>query len=697
MPSTRASTRKKQTRLTFTPVPSSSPQRPIANIRVDESSSPAKKRRIESDFSPAALHGSPFHKNDIRVVVDSPSTKPTQLPTPAASSQVDVESELKDDVICEEPSRDGAGTGKPSAAGASTLHPSSEEDGPVSRTTRRRRPVTIALSSSNSDASETIPPALHRSHGSSASSSQPQTQSEIVNTPSRPRSTKSFLLGGTSGAAPISHSAGRKNGTPSKQWRQTDPLSITSDDSGSSVNGKTLPRTSPKRALRPTAKSRSLPQARRGEKYKLDRRFSGSDSGDLVRIRNGKQKALASSNSRQKPAVSVVVSERSEASNGSDVISTPGRKRLKSSCLVDSKSRVGARDSGEVTSDLDEEVADLSGADIRRSRTRGKPQNTERNKRLNKLEELKRRRAGIVNLDDDESDEARSEDDEPSEVEYQQRHDSVADLDQYEEDFLDDEGDQSIGVDLARGGVPLHMTRYANLKPLEYFQYEVEWMIHNKLDPAFERKDEVYELAHKKLDDEVMGHAGSTFKSAAWNQKFTNALMSRPESFRMDVPTMFEHKCDACNRSGHPPKHKLTLTGSKYDKDTLESISSGETDEESVDEGATNENDEDCFLLGRFCCANAEIAHALYHWRYHLNQTVLEWLSVEGHTSPAKIVERETWNRKKREKLANKVVDGMIERGEMRDLYRQFKQNLDAARSAKVGFPSSKTIWEKRS
>lgn len=71
------------------------------------------------------------------------------------------------------------------------------------------------------------------------------------------------------------------------------------------------------------------------------------------------------------------------------------------------------------------------------------------------------------------------------------------------------------------------------------------------------------------------------------------------------------------------------------------------------------------------------------HRRFQLNTTVLQWLNVNGYTSPEKVVERENWSRKKREKLANKMVDGMLESGEMRSLYKQFKQNLDAARAAK--------------
>lgn len=282
--------------------------------------------------------------------------------------------------------------------------------------------------------------------------------------------------------------------------------------------------------------------------------------------------------------------------------------------------------------------------------------------------------------DSEEADASESEDHTPIFSRFDSR-------DEYEEDFVDDE-DAILGVDLGRAGVPLKFTYHANKKPIDYFQNEIEWMVHNKLDPAFDRNDEVYELAHDKLDDEVQGQAGSRFISSAWKEEFLTALKTKPDISRVDVPIMLEHKCDACSRSGHPPKHKITLSGGAYDRKSLEKISPDDDDEsgpESVASDSQKDEDrEQHFFLGRFCCANAEIAHALHHWRYQLNQTVLEWLMVNDYTSPHKIVEREGWSRKKREKLANKVVDGMVESGEMRDLYMQFRQNLEAARSAKV-------------
>lgn len=89
------------------------------------------------------------------------------------------------------------------------------------------------------------------------------------------------------------------------------------------------------------------------------------------------------------------------------------------------------------------------------------------------------------------------------------------------------------------------------------------------------------------------------------------------------------------------------------------------------------------------CAANAETAHSLLHWKYHLNDYVLDWLTNHGHTTHHKIIERENWSIKKRTNYANDVVDDMVKTGEMKTLYKEFKENLDAARSVKVRAPSS--------
>lgn len=194
-------------------------------------------------------------------------------------------------------------------------------------------------------------------------------------------------------------------------------------------------------------------------------------------------------------------------------------------------------------------------------------------------------------------------------------------------------------------------------------------------------------MSHQKLDDEFKGRASSTFKSTAWTPDFVNALTSRPDFSSMPISMLFEDKCRACNRSKHPPKVKVFFSGRKYDENSLEPIDKDDSEEDTSHGSASSEGEEESFLVGRFCAGNAEIAHTLYHWRFHLNHAVLKWLSDEGHLAPEKIVQRESWNRKKRERLANNIVDDMDRSNEMKGLYELFKSSLDRARTAQVGKP----------
>ena len=284
---------------------------------------------------------------------------------------------------------------------------------------------------------------------------------------------------------------------------------------------------------------------------------------------------------------------------------------------------------------------------------------------------------------------------EVSDGEEQSRNDAVrqalqADSDAYDEDFVTDEEDGLLGAPEGLEEMPLEFTRHAHKKPKEHFKDAVEWMVHNKLNPAFSRDDPVYGIAFHKLDDEVRGYSGSKFLSSAWTGDFARALKARPEISTNPIATLFDHKCDACNRSGHPAKFQISFSGKAYYRHTLEAVSDDEEDEEEGDTASRDENGnpippfEKQYFVGRVCAANAEIAHSLLHWRYALNEWVLEWLKTQGYTTPERIIERESWSIKKRREYANGVVDEMEANGDIKDLYRDFKINLDHARDAKV-------------
>ncbi|KAL9001828.1 MAG: hypothetical protein Q9188_005216 [Gyalolechia gomerana] len=318
--------------------------------------------------------------------------------------------------------------------------------------------------------------------------------------------------------------------------------------------------------------------------------------------------------------------------------------------------------------------------------------------RQKRLDLLRRRRAGedvAAPSDDELQIEAQTEDPHADSVPPdEQAEDSNADplqggditnLDEYEEDFIEDDDDDTIGAPLGLEGIPLEFTRHAHKKPVEHFKDVVEWMVHNKINPAFARNDEIYVIAKRKLDDTVQGFAGSKFISSAWKADFAEALRKFPDVEPANVNTMFDRSCEACGRSGHPAKHQLTFKGKPYHRESLEDVSSDDDSDE--DNGDDNQDkrmpQSKAFFLGRTCNANAEMAHALHHWRYQLNQTILNLLRAEGHTTREKIIEREGWSVKKREKYANRVVDELEQDGRMRELYKEFKENLEAARAAK--------------
>lgn len=109
----RRSTKVRQTRLAFTPLPSSSPTAAtysspvrdrLAGVRYENPSTPSKRRRVESspqaepndaeELNSAALMGTPSTKQTDR---DRTST---MLPTPVKSSQVDLIGSLRGVFAC---------------------------------------------------------------------------------------------------------------------------------------------------------------------------------------------------------------------------------------------------------------------------------------------------------------------------------------------------------------------------------------------------------------------------------------------------------------------------------------------------------------------------------------------------------------------------------------------------------------------
>ena len=157
------------------------------------------------------------------------------------------------------------------------------------------------------------------------------------------------------------------------------------------------------------------------------------------------------------------------------------------------------------------------------------------------------------------------------------------DLDVSDNEFVTSDDEAPSGDQSALYDMPLEYTRHSH-KPLkDHFRDAVEWLVHNKLNAAFSRNDPLYRIAFNRLDDEVKGYSGSKFISSAWAGDFARSLKARPElSYRPTREALFEHKCDACNRSGHPATWQLSFPGKVYDRETLEDIAD-ESEEDSRD------------------------------------------------------------------------------------------------------------------
>lgn len=158
-----------------------------------------------------------------------------------------------------------------------------------------------------------------------------------------------------------------------------------------------------------------------------------------------------------------------------------------------------------------------------------------------------------------------------------------------DENFIDDE-DDTMGVpDEALHLIPIEFTR-ASRKPLkDHFKDAVEWLVHRKINPGFDRDNEVYVTAWRRLSDEVTGLANSKFISSVWRPDFHKALKARPYIEQQEIGaghlgTEFE-SCQACGRSGHPATWSIQFKGKPYDPKSLDEVESDSEDEDDVDRG----------------------------------------------------------------------------------------------------------------
>jgi hypothetical protein len=342
------------------------------------------------------------------------------------------------------------------------------------------------------------------------------------------------------------------------------------------------------------------------------------------------------------------------------------------------------------------------------------------NPRMEALEALKRKRAGLDDLgfsvaqtsgngrqrysrDTSEEEEVGEEVNEEYQDTAIARRRGAFDWEEDVNDFIiDDDEDEPLGAPNLDVEMPLWATGFMRMKAKELFRYAVEWMVQKKLNPAYDQEREKYDIAFQKLNDEVQGLAGSKFRSAAWTRDFTISLQARPRIELLEIHKLRTDleldKCQACNRSGHPATFEIQFRGRPYHPRTLEPIEQDYDNDSDASEHSSSSTSRDeydhkgrlvpsasrTYSVGRFCKDNAMTAHALEHWKFQLNEWVVDWLEGEGHLTNEKIVRRDRWDEPRRRKYARKVVEEMDEVGQVKRLYRQFRDEIDSAREMKV-------------
>ena len=361
--------------------------------------------------------------------------------------------------------------------------------------------------------------------------------------------------------------------------------------------------------------------------------------------------------------------------------------------------RRSRREQAELEDDLEDLQDSVPEESAKQTRTRGGPVTTKRDQTREHLDMLRRRRAGekIPRIHDSDEDEdgvdinliGRLADDLSDVGSAHSSIDTEPEAEESglaEEDFIEDDTTGRLGR--PHPDIPLEFTHFASSKPRELFPHIVEWLVKNKLAPAFNRNDALYKLAFDRVDDQVKAQAGSRLISSAWNATFVWTILARPQISVAAQPGMDDELircCDACNKTNRPARYDFVLSGDAYYKDSLEPVD--EDDEE--DEIADSEYDENGhqlapqtqhFYLGSHCAANAQMGHKLTHWKYHLNEFILAYLEEQGTLSAEAIVARDNMKHKKREKQAEAIIDSMEEVGKIEELWRDFQNDLDDAR-----------------
>ena len=461
--------RPRQIRLTFTPMPSSSPaatgynkqiQDRAAAVSLDSSPGPAKRRKLGSDDL-AQMDGG----ND-------------GMPTPAASA---MPQHFGDEVGIVENS------GSDSEPVRSTQRRLSTQDRVVSQSRAKQQRLDF---SNTRDADSFSSPIK-------------------LSSPSRPRSSgRSGIFGTRRQRAVMDISSDESDELPSPG-----KLMATATEKNKKAGGVSRTRSA---ATTRSTQPITIDSESEGENIVVSSgpadRFNeqSEDESDDMPTTIGKQRRKRQRRGSHNSFISSSPPRMIDSDDDLEIIERPRKRSRRDESDDDSelgtpkprlkRRKASQRERNELADDLEflgpsSDVEDSS----RKPRS---TQSVKKDARTQALEKLKRQRAGSrVDLEEGGEEEAaaaeEANDDEPEEVQDDLDHAQMFNEDDYDQDFIEeDDHDDTLGVP---DGIPLELTRYGSMKPKELFKYAVEWIIQKKINPAFEIKDPLYDLTFRKL------------------------------------------------------------------------------------------------------------------------------------------------------------------------------------------------------
>ena len=618
------SKRKRQTQITFNPLPSSSPATKGYNRQIQDraaavgyAGSPKKRRKVHEAEN----------RNDNESTSAQLDGVNSELPTPAAT--MDGAGGVSSDV-----EEDGDGSVRPIQTRGETANGNTKGDGSKRRARQQRLDFSNVRDAESFDDPTTLPSSSTTTRSSAKAgmfgssqrrvkkAKQPTEESEEDDLPqvedvvtrskrkrkrrgkgsgdeedsdnASVRATRSSQRSGNGKASRILDSDDEDD-EPIRPARSSQrPVVIESDDEHEPVASSppAAPESGDEDDL-PTTQGKQR-RVRRQRQESPDSFIANQDSDDDLEI----IEKPASSRRRRKRKPT----PEEESGNSDPEPVTPGRRRKRSQ---------------QEQEDLDEDLDFLGPSSDHEAldRTPQTTQSRQKAARVSALEQLKRRRAKQPELVIPEEEEEEEDNDADQDDEILGQPDDEVDEDEVEEIsrppassrqmFQEDEDDkgfvESENEDGELGvpeGIPIQFTKFARYKAKDLFKYAVEWMVHKKLNPDFDMDNELYNLTFQKLDDEVKGLAGSKFMSSVWTPDFTMGLRHRPEIAyepfdRESAEGWNQDRCDACNRSGHPATFQVQFQGRPYHPHTLDDIPQRDDEGSDDDEDAASSNDEE--------------------------------------------------------------------------------------------------------